>query len=219
MPEAPLTAPPHCPKLTLPMAHTTPGRTRERVFRFVRDRLLAGAPPTVREVQEAMGLRAVESARQQLEALVGEGRLVKQPGRSRGYSLPRADRLRTARVPLLGEIQAGDLRTAIESPQGWLVVDSRFPADELFALEVRGDSMIGRGILAGDIVIVRRQPRAESGDVVVALVGDEATVKTLRLRRQRLVLEPANPDFAPLTPPADEVSILGRVIEVRRRLV
>jgi repressor LexA len=201
------------------MAHTTPGRTRERVFRFVRDRLLAGAPPTVREVQQAMGFGAVESARKQLEALVGEGRLVKQPGRSRGYGLPRVDRVKTARVPLLGEIQAGDLRTAIEAPLGWLIVDSRFPVEELFALEVRGDSMIGRGILAGDVVIVRRQPRAETGDVVVALVGDEATVKTLRLQRQRLVLEPANPDFAPLTPPRDEVSILGKVIEVRRKLV
>jgi repressor LexA len=199
------------------MAHTPPGRTRERVYRFVRDRLLEGAPPTVREVQRAMGMRAVESARAQLEALVAEGRLEKLPGRARGYRL-RGARARTARVPLLGEIQAGDLRTAIEAPRGWLVVESRAPSEELFALEVRGASMSGRGILAGDVVIVRRQPRAESGDVVVALVEDEATVKTLRLRRGQVVLEPANPGFAARVVPADEVRILGKVIELRRKL-
>ena len=74
------------------MAHTPIGRTRERVFRFMRDRLLAGAPPTVREVQEAMGFGAVESARKQLEALVTEGRLAKTPGRARGYRLARQGR-------------------------------------------------------------------------------------------------------------------------------
>ncbi len=86
------------------MAHTPPGRTRERVFRFVRDRLLSGAPPTVREVQAAMGFAAVESARKQLEALVDEGRLAKTPGRSRGYRLAQRDRGRgrTTQVPLVG---------------------------------------------------------------------------------------------------------------------
>ena len=70
------------------MAHTPPGRTREKVFRFMRRRLMEGAPPTVREVQDAMGFAAVESARKQLDALVAEGRLAKTAGRARGYRLP-----------------------------------------------------------------------------------------------------------------------------------
>ncbi len=203
------------------MSHTPPGRTREKVFRFVRDRLISGAPPTVREVQEAMGFAAVESARKQLDALVDEGRLAKTPGRSRGYRLAARDRDRgrPAAVPLVGEIQAGDLRTAVEDPEGYVVAQTRFSPKELFALRVRGDSMTGAGILAGDLVIVRRQQKAEPGDVVVALVDDEATVKTLRFRRGRAVLQPENPDYAPIVPPrGQDVRILGRVIEVRRRL-
>lgn len=217
----PLTIASRARKLAFSMAHTPPGRTREKVFRFVRDRLLSGAPPTVREVQEAMGFAAVESARKQLDALVDEGRLHKTPGRSRGYRLTRRDRGhgRTTAVPVVGEIQAGDLRTAVEDPKGYVVAETRFAPKELFALTVRGDSMAGAGILPGDLVIVRRQQKAESGDIVVALVDDEATVKTLRLRRGRAILEPQNPAYRPISPPrGQELRILGKVIEVRRRL-
>jgi len=203
------------------MAHTPPGQTREKVFRFMRDRLLSGAPPTVREVQEAMGFAAVESARKQLDALVDEGRLAKTPGRSRGYRLARRDRGRgrASAVPMIGEIQAGDLRTAVEEPEGYVVAETRFLPKELFALTVAGDSMTGAGILAGDMVIVHRQQKAESGDIVVAMVDEEATVKTLRFRRGRAVLEPQNPAYKPIVPPrGQEFRILGKVIEVRRRL-
>ena len=93
------------------MSHTPPGRTRERVFRFVRERLANGHPPTVREVQEAFGFRAPASAREQLEALVAEGRLAKEAGRSRGYRLP-ARHERTSLVPVLGRVQAGALHEA-----------------------------------------------------------------------------------------------------------
>ena len=203
------------------MAHTPPGRTREQVFRFVRRRLLQGAPPTVREVQEEFGFRAVESARKHLEALVEEGRLAKTPGRARGYRLGRgpAPRARPAvPVPLLGEVQAGDLTTAVQSPDGFVAVETRFPAEDLFALEVRGDSMVGAGILAGDLVVVRRQPTARSGEIVVALVEDEATVKTLYLRGRGFELRPANPEFQPISGKLSELQILGVVIEVRRLL-
>lgn len=271
------------------MAHTPPGRTRERVRRFVRERLLAGDPPTVREVQEAFGFRAVESARAHLEALVAEGFLVKAPGRARGYRLQddrlQDDRLRdedgaddgvrargAARggfggghgggfgsalgdwpspfpppvaVPLLGRVQAGALTLAVEDAEDVLAVQSRAPAGDLFALRVRGDSMRGAGILEGDVVVVRRQETAEDGQIVVALVGDEATVKRLRKVRAagggtrggadggtsgetcggtpgggapRVELHPENPDFPVIAPPPGDVRILGRVVEVRRTL-
>jgi repressor LexA len=78
--------------------------------------------------------------------------------------------------------------------------------------------MTGAGILPGDIAIVRRQPTAQSGDIVVALVGDEATVKRLRLRRGRIELHAENPRFAPIIPKPEEITILGKVVEIRRDL-
>ena len=203
--------------MTKPRKRRPRGQSRELVYRFVRDRLLAGEPPTVREVQENLGFKAVQTAREHLTRLVEEGRLVKQPGVSRGYRLPSDDPgIPPILVPLLGQVQAGAPTLAVEDVEAYLPVHSSYPAEELFALRVKGESMIGAGILPGDIVIVRRQPLVASGEIVVALVGDEATVKTLRQRRKNFYLEPANPDFEPIAP--TEFTLLGRVIEVRREL-
>lgn len=206
------------------MAYTTPGETRRKVFEFMRERLLAGSPPTLREVQYAFGFRSVESARAQLDTLTREGYLIKLQGRSRGYRLAEeyGGGRPTVLVPLVGQVQAGDLTTAVEEPAGYLPIVSRVPAKELFALRVRGKSMTGAGIFPDDVVIVRRQRTATPGDVVVALVEDEATVKTLRKRKgpkgPRWVLQPENPDFKPITPKPGELRILGKVIEVHRYL-
>ena len=209
---------------------------RERVFAFVRERILAGDPPTVREVQRAMGFRAVQTARRHLEALVAAGRLGVERGRARGYSLPGSGRSHPVKmrpeaplsppgspaepacwVPLLGRVQAGGLTTAIEDLEGYLAVQTRWPVEALFALRVRGESMCGVGILPGDLVVVHSQPTARSGDVVVASVGDEATVKTLRLLGEKAELWPENPHFSPIEVDG-ETRILGVVIEVRRAL-
>jgi len=205
------------------MGRTPRGETREQVFAFVRDRLLAGRPPTVREVQAAFGFRAVQTARAHLERLVELGRLTVDRGRARGYRLPgRAgdEPPRTRLVPLLGRVPAGVLDEAVEDPDGYLPVDAHGAAlDELFALRVRGESMVGAGILPGDTVIVRRQPTARTGDIVVALVDHDATVKTFVSRGGgRVTLRPENPAFDPIELDADAVVILGRVIEVRRTL-
>jgi repressor LexA len=204
------------------MAHTPPGNTRKKVLRYMRRRLEKGTPPSVREVQEAFGFRSVESARAHLEALVGEGSLVKRKGEARGYRLPGGilgGEREWMRVPLVGRVQAGGWTEAVEGAEGCLVMPARSPDDDAyFALRVHGESMTGAGILPGDVVIVHRQGTARSGDVVVALLEDEATVKTLRLRGQRVVLEPANPDFEPLMPDPAALLILGKVVEVRRYL-
>jgi repressor LexA len=192
------------------MGRTPPGQTRER--------LLAGSPPTVREVQRAFGFRSVETAREHLAALVREGRLAQRKGRARGYRLPASDGPPTVLVPLLGRVPAGSLDLAVEDLEGYLPIRSREPAGELFALRVRGESMTGAGILPGDVVVVRRQRTAPSGSIVVALVGDEATVKRLRLRGKRVELHPDNPEFEPIVPDPRELKLLGRVVEVRRRL-
>jgi len=203
---------------------TPPGETREKIYTFMRDRLLAGMPPTVREVQERFGFKAVQTAQAHLQQLVAEGRLLKNRGRARSYSLPETSTdyaAPTRFAPLLGHIQAGDLQAAIEDREGTVPVQSRSrraDSEELFALRVRGESMTGAGILPDDIVIVRVQATADSGDIVVAQVGDEATVKTLRIKRGRIVLMPENPEFAPILPDPDECRILGKVIELRRTI-
>ena len=202
------------------MGRTPAGQTRERVYRYVRERLLAGAPPTVREVQEAFGFRSVQTAREHLEGLVEAGRLSKTPGRARGYGLPRGRRSTppTRLVPLLGRVPAGAWDTAVQDLEGYLPVPTRHDENDLFALRVRGDSMIDAGILPGDVLIVRRQPTARTGDIVVARVDDEATVKRLRMRGRRVELHPANPAYPVLRPAPDELALLGKVIEVRRSL-
>ena len=200
------------------MAYSEPGKTRAEVFALVRRRILAGDPPTVREVQEAFGFKAVQTAREHLEGLVAEGLLVKEPHRARGYRLPGGPEPPAFLIPLLGRVPAGPLATAVEDLEGYISVQARFPEGEIFALRVKGESMRDAGILPGDIVVVRRQQDADAGDIVVALIGEEATVKTLRRRGGRVELHPENPDFQPIVPDPAELTLLGRVIEVRRYL-
>ena len=102
----------------------------------------------------------------------------------------------------------------MEDIEGYIPVES--DDGELFALRVQGQSMTGAGILPGDVVVVRHQEEARSGDIVVALVDDEATVKRLRRKGRRIELHPENPDFDPIAPDPAQVSILGKIIEVRR---
>lgn len=206
------------------MPRTPVGETREGVYRFMRERLSAGEPPTLRELSEAFGFRAVETAREHLQGLVSEGRLVQAPGRARGYRLPERQQLLVPKlvpklVPLLGRVQAGALTTALEELEAFISVQTRHAGDALFALRVRGESMTGAGILSGDIVIVRKDTPAAEGDIVVALVNDEATVKRYRRGRAgRIELHPDNPAFEVIVRRASEVVLLGKVIEVRRHL-
>ncbi len=204
------------------MAYTPPGETRKKVYRFVRERILNGTPPTVREVQRAFGFRAVQSARQHLEALVAEGKLVKASGKARAHRLPERARSGSLQlIPLLGRVQAGELTTALQDPEEYIPVrKARSDERQLFALTVQGESMLQAGILPGDTVIVRRQPVAKPGDIVVALVGEEATVKRYREKQGRIELHPENDLFQPIVPREDgePFSLLGKVIEVRRRI-
>jgi repressor LexA len=208
------------------MPRSAKGETRQSVYRFVRERVLAGRSPTLREIQEQFGFRAIETVREHMGGLVEEGKLVHEPGRSRGYDLPAAQRSLVSFVPLLGRVQAGALTTAVESLEAYVPVQaslSRGKVEDLFALRVRGESMTGAGILPDDIVIVRKQSTASTGDIVVALVNDEATVKRLRKTRKTIELHPENPAFDVIVcdvtgTRADEVVLLGKVIEVRRHL-
>ncbi len=194
--------------------------TRENVYRFVRERILAGMPPTVREVQAQFGFSSVASARQHLDNLTDAGKLVKEKGISRGFRLPEQKNGRppTRHVPIMGHIQAGQPILAVEDIEGTIPIAENGLHENVFALRVRGDSMKDAGILAGDLVIVRPQPDANSGDIVAALIGDEATIKRLHKNRNHIELQPANPNYSPIVLNPENGQLLGKVIEVRRHL-
>ena len=197
-----------------------------------------GAPPTVREIGEALGMRSTGSVRDHLKALRRKGCLKPgKPRRHRGISLARRPRPallqpvlpRDARwsgergreVPILGRVAAGPTMLAEENLEGTLLLgDGLLPrSGDVFALRVKGESMIEAGILDGDLVLVRSQPRAESGEIVVAMVDGEVTVKYYRPEGGRIRLEPANPLMRPifLDAASGPVSFLGRVVGVVRQ--
>ncbi len=199
------------------MPKSPAGKTRAAVREFVCQRILLGEPPSVREIQEKFGFRSTATAREHLNALIETGALEHEPGRDRGYRIPGA--FMPGLAPILGRVQAGSLTEAIEVAEGYVPVRAD-EADEVFALKVVGESMAGREIHEGDVVLVRPGASIRQGDVVVALVGEEATVKTYTRRDNQIVLMAENPDYPDIVPARDgpEFRIVGRVFEVRRQL-
>lgn len=180
-----------------------------------------GYPPTVREIGEAVGLTSSSSVHAQLANLERRGLLHKDPTKPRAMTLsePKVDGVV---VPLLGKVAAGAPTLADEHIEDYLTVPTSFaPGADLFALKVQGDSMVGAGILDGDVVVVQGRSDAASGDIVVALLPGpaepEATVKRLKRERNRVMLVPENPRLEPfeMNP---EGRILGTVVTVLRRL-
>lgn len=183
---------------------------REEVYAFLREFVNQnGYAPTVREICAATGLRSTASAYYHLQGLAEVGRIRLDESKKRAISLPES--AQSGKIPVLGLVTAGVPILAVENIEGYLPWE-RDP--DCFALRVRGDSMIGAGILSGDKVIVRPQPTADSGDIVVALLGDEATVKRLSVGKDGVWLLPENPAYAPID--AKEAVILGRVCGVVR---
>ncbi len=203
------------------------GKRRE-ILEFIGDQLRErGYPPSVREIGEAVGLTSSSTVHAHLATLQRQGYIRRDPTKPRaieirydpssGAALPgRPMRL----VPLVGDVAAGTDVLAQENVEELLPVPEDFTGKgSLFMLRVRGDSMIDAGILDGDHVVVRQQPDAERGDIVVAgIPGDEATVKTYSRRGAKVVLLPANPDYDPIELDPPEVTVFGKVVTVLRRL-
>ena len=181
-----------------------------------------GYPPTVREIGDAVGLRSSSSVHHQLKVLQREGYVTRDGSLTRALRVsegaPIPPRARPAFVPIIGHVAAGQPMLADENIQDVLPVpaDSLSASADSFLLRVEGDSMIERGIMDGDYVMVRQQPVAEDGDVVVALLGDEATVKTFYRRGNEIELRPANTTMQSIF--SEEVQVLGRVTGVIRAL-
>ena len=183
-----------------------------------------GYPPSVREIGTAMGLTSSSTVHSHLAALERKGYLRRDPSKPRALEILRdgaGDQAvpvrRAISLPIVGRITAGEPILADQNIEDYLPV----PADLLngsdgFVLKVRGDSMIGAGICDGDLLVVRRQQGAQNGDIVVARLGDEATVKQFFRERDRVRLQPANESMDPIY--AKEVTIEGKAIAVFRRL-
>ena len=183
------------------------------VFNYIKSRLSEGISPSVREIMDAMGFRSTSTAHRYIEALVKEGLIEKSGNLNRSLRLPNSA---SASVPILGTVTAGQPITAIQDITGYLGFEApgKDPED-LFALRVRGESMINVGIIDGDIVIVERVPYAENNDIVVALVdGEEATVKRFFKEKGHYRLQPENDTMEPII--VEDCQVLGKVIGLKR---
>ena len=192
-----------------------------------------GYPPSIREIGDAVGLTSTSSVAHQLRTLERKGYLRRDPNRPRAVDVRGADDNVTpivttdvagsdslpepTFVPVLGRIAAGGPILAEEAVEAVFPLPQELVGDgELFLLKVVGESMIDAAICDGDWVVVRRQQTAESGEIVAALLDDEATVKTLKRSGGHIWLMPHNPAFEPI--PGDDALILGKVVTVLRKL-
>ena len=192
-------------------------RTLRELRRFTNQR---GFPPTIQELADILGISS-PSLRDQVKQLVRKGYVKRESRKARGLTVlrePTDEVLELLAVPIVGRVAAGQPVLAEENVIGEVLVDSRaVRSGRCFALEVEGESMIGAGIHDGDLVVVREQAVAESGDIVVALLDQEATVKRLFIREERIELRPENPAHRPLPiGPDDGLRILGKAVAISR---
>lgn len=185
-----------------------------------------GYPPSVREIGEAVGLSSSSTVHAHLAALQDKGYLRRDPTKPRALELhyesasgAATERRPVRHVPLVGDVAAGTGVLAAENVEETVPMPEDFTgAGQLFMLRVHGESMIEAGILDGDYVVVRQQPTAEPGEVVVAgIPGEEGTVKTYTRRRGKVVLRPENPVLDEMVYDPDDITIYGKVVSLLRR--
>lgn len=185
------------------------------VFEFIKDRIEEGYPPTVREICAEFGFKSTSTAHRYINNLTAKGLLEKGNNQNRAIRLTGGNGMK---IPLVGTVTAGIPITAIEEITDYISFQpARHYSNPLFALKVRGESMINAAILDGDMVVIEQTPYAENGDIVCALVNNEsATIKTFYKEDGHYRLQPENDTMDPII--VDEVSILGKVVGVVRYL-
>jgi len=180
-----------------------------------------GYPPSIRELSGAFGM-AASSMLDHVRALERKGWIRRRSGRSRSIELLHVSRDRSAgvEVPILGRVAAGTPILAEENRDGSIVVDPRYARGEkLFALRVKGDSMVDAGLYENDVCIIRMTETAENGDIVVAYLDGEATVKRYRRRGETVELLPENPAYEPIVlSGTEDFRILGKVVSLYRQI-
>lgn len=185
------------------------------VFEFIKDRIEEGYPPTVREICAEFGFKSTSTAHRYINNLTAKGLLEKGNNQNRAIRLTGGNGMK---IPLVGTVTAGIPITAIEELTDYISFQpARHYSNPLFALKVRGESMINAAILDGDMVVIEQTPYAENGDIVCALVDNEsATIKTFYKEDGHYRLQPENDTMDPII--VDKVSILGKVVGVVRYL-
>ncbi len=207
-------------------------KRQEQVLDFIVMRIRdVGYPPTIREIGEHMGIRSTNGVSDHLRALERKGYLTRDQSKSRALrptspgAVDAPPAVPVREVPLLGQIAAGVPITAFEQAEDRIAIGVDLlgrEGEDIFALRVRGESMIGDGILDGDLIFVRRQQSARRGDIVVALIDDEATMKRYFPRGDEIHFEPSNPSMeAIIVRRSDfrDTQLLGVVVGVYRRVV
>jgi repressor LexA len=188
-------------------------KKQKAVYDYLVDCTKDGRIPSVREICKDVGLKSTSTAHLYLKALEDHGLIERDPGLNRCIRIVGETTAKS--VPVLGKVAAGNPIVAIEDVECYVTVDKNLSrGKELFALRVRGESMINAGILPDDILIVNRTPVAENGEIVVALVDDSATVKRFYKEDGHFRLQPENDDYEPII--VDDVILLGKVISLIR---
>jgi repressor LexA len=195
---------------------------QREILEYIKSEILhKGYPPAVREICEAVKLKSTSSVHAHLETLEKNGYIRRDPTKPRAieivdddFNLARRDIIS---IPIVGTVTAGEPILAVENIEGYFpLLAEDLPNNELFMLKVRGESMINRGILDGDMVLVEQKNTAKNGDMVVALLEDSATVKTFFKEKTHFRLQPENDTMEPII--TDHVEILGKVIGLYRHI-
>lgn len=185
---------------------------QQKVLAFLRERANDGVPPSVREICAAAGIKSTSTVHAYLKTLEEGGYISRQSGLNRAIRLPGES---VAKVPLLGRVTAGLPILAVQEVEDYVPYSGGgYDPQELFALRVQGTSMINAGIMDKDVVIVHRTPAANNGDIVVALIEDEATVKRFFAEDGHIRLQPENDAFEPII--VTECTVLGKVVSLVR---
>ncbi len=190
-------------------------QTAIEIYKYIKECVNNGYPPTMREICGALGIKSTSTVHKYINMLAEEGWLEKQDNQNRAIKICEEES-ETSAIPLVGEIAAGTPILAIENIIDYVeFCPDRYYRGDLFALKIRGDSMIEAGIFDGDIVIIERSDYAENGDICAIMVDDEyATVKTFYKENGHFRLQPENDDMEPII--AGNVRIIGKVVNLIR---
>ncbi|MDO9124211.1 MAG: transcriptional repressor LexA [Deltaproteobacteria bacterium] len=195
---------------------------QKELFDFLKEFFLEkGFPPTLREMASHFGLKGPRGPQKTLNILERKGYIRKIPGESRAIEILGFSSSNIISIPIVGRVRAGDPILAIENIEGYFNLDRSFTSSkDVFFLRVQGDSMIDAHIQDGDFALVKPQSNAENGEIVVALIEDEATIKRIFTERDLIRLEPANPTMEPIVIKKGEkqVTIVGKVVGIFRKL-
>lgn len=176
-----------------------------------------GYPPSLRDISGHLGIAGNASVLAHLGALERKGRIRREPGNSRGIALIREKQPEVVSIPVLGNVRAGAPTLAVEDIEGYYPLEKMQLRGGAFFLKVKGDSMVNDAIVEGDLALIRPQSMAENGDIVVAMIDGEATLKRFYREKDHIRLQPRNPNMDPILIPAgEEVTIIGKAVKIIR---